>query len=359
MEKTKSRTFNKGVLVAFVVFALVLIVGGGFTAYKLLFDKSEEPSDSAIAEIEGIDTTGETINQIDEEDALIDLIEETQLYVAHCAPVKESEVVRIKDDSSFYIYLRAQDTFSLKLDGYDNNEKVAVEEMYIFGPNESGDSILARVKGESLWNCYGLPVPIEEQVYELVFDSEYNQVLEDFALTISELGAEVSYNAEICTEADHMGSGQAAEVPQGESMSGDVDEGESYYRIDCSVDGVSGNAKILINPVITGGGFGFDMLNEASAANDGSIEDKLQQSTETVKVLGQEFTKTIKQVEINDTIYMEVYYSNIENSLVAEIEGKQVILGYEIAYPVAVEESGGDIQEELDSLITSMTYKDI
>jgi flagellar basal body-associated protein FliL len=391
-QDTNSSDTSKIILIILsVVLVVAIVTGGGYLIYDQLIknDSSGDPNDSSNQElgIKAVDLQKDEINELesDKQEDLVNELENTVFYVARCMSKTEAQIEPIKDESMFYIYLDFNEAIELQPDGVN---PIKVAELYIFGPNDTGDSVLARKQGEKRWNCYGLPQPKEQTIYELVFDSSYDAVKSNFATAIPELGVEITLNMNQCEILDHIGTASkpvpsAQNTPQAEphqsqpaqpqyedeedddffndeenppSQEAPNNSRESYYSFRCRNEDIIGNTKILINPVVTGGGWGFDTINEGMA--DAQVEDgsPVNQDSKEVTILEETFTKTTKELEANDKKYIEVYFSNTDNVHMAQIAQTDVILGFEISYEVNKEKDAQEVIQNLESIITSMEF---
>jgi hypothetical protein len=390
--KGKNKSSNIVLIIALVFIGITVLAGSGYGAYKFYFEDklNSSASSTSIDEFEALGDDSNKLTEIEKSEEFISLITEAKLYVAHSIPLETEAIKAIKDDSSFYIYVKFTEPVQLELRSPKN---IKVTELYIFGPNETGDSVLAKPEGESKWNSYALPMPVEEKIYELVFDKDYDELKSNLAFEFPELGVATTINTNLCTIGDHIGS-EAKAVPEPSSsgdpldpdvvieeestIGGDEDDefnnsqsdtsqphpetpveiNESYYRFNCIQKSIIANAKVLINPVITGGGFGFDATQRGMHSQEGLSNDDLTETSTELNILGETFTKTTREIKTSTQTYIEVYYSNKngEHEFVSRINDTSVIFGYEIEYPNSDQETADEIQQALDKIFTSMSY---
>lgn len=337
-----------------VVTAVLVTVGIVGTAAYLVYknysaDNNANDSQSVsstVTDFEARDTDGSTITAISNDNlaAAVQILTTAKIVAQQCMPVDSSELEYLKNESEFYIYLNFENPVEITLDGNGSGNKMEIPEIYIWGPNDDAASLYILDEASGKWLCYGLwNVEDEEALYELVFDKKYESVLKVTEFDIPELNIHVTLDGNFCSLTDTFVSGSdGSDVVTGELIAGEIADGgsdeESYYRIDCSSDNVYANAKIMVNPLITGGGFGFDAIQKIGYAEK-------HESFEEVTILGKKYVRHAIGGEgpgYSDNrdgvwdivmIYSEVYFGlelTEESTPVFELNGNTVIFGYEI-----------------------------
>ncbi len=146
---------------------------------------------------------------------------------------------------------------------------------------------------------------------------------------IPELSLSTSYDDTVCSW-ETFGTSDGSTTPANVS--------DLVYEVTCSVNTIEGTGKIIINPIMTGGGYGLFAIDMVGGLyyeeNDAMLDQDSYIDSEALQISDQAWTKRIFEYSGPIGYFNEVWYypEDPDYSMMEGFDwnGFSVIMGYEI-----------------------------